>query len=395
MEAGNVSDVADRAIDAGLDAGLGSARPGTSAAMDVRRGNALRQVWLSVGDYVLNIGLLVLFAANGTIPYAVPLAIMVYATLANGFYLGLIYSGFSQRFRDPFMTRLGVGLAIGANLIGLLLAPQIAFMFIINLFVPLAFAALRFSRREFLGCSLFLLLFLGAMMAAGLINVPGTAFGPSERLLGWAVISIAIARFVVIQMEIAKLGNKLRRRNEELRQATARLIEQASHDELTGLCNRREFMRLLHLEIDRSTRAHTSFCVVLVDIDHFKQVNDYFGHPVGDRVLRAVAQIYKQSVRASDTCARFGGEEFTVLALSEDLDGVVTMIERLRTNVEGYDWTSIKPGLRVTVSAGIAKWRASESEADLLKRADDAMYEAKEAGRNRVHLSRADSILAA
>lgn len=355
----------------------------------MRRGAALRQIWISVGDYAINVALLVLFAAIGTISFRVPLYIFLYSLAANGLYLGLIYSGYSRRFRDPFMTQVGVAFGVGANLFAMVLAPEIAYLFIINLFIPLAFAALRFTRREFLFAGLLLALVLGALFVHGRLALPSLPHGQAELLLVWIAISIAIVRFLVIQTEIARLGNKLREKNEALQIATLRLAEQASRDDLTGLCNRREFMRLLQQEISRSQRSGTSFCVVLLDIDHFKLVNDRFGHAIGDRVLVAVAQIHRNSVRESDVCARYGGEEFTVLALSNDLDGVVAMIERLRRNVEQYDWSAIEPDLRLTVSAGIAKWREGESQTDLLRRADDAMYKAKDGGRNRVQVSAA------
>lgn len=358
------------------------------AEVDVRRGAALRQIWISVADYAINIALLAVFAALGVIAPSVPLVILVYALCANGVYLGLIYSGYSRRFRDPFLTRLGVAFGVGANLLAMSIAPQIAFLFVINLFVPLAFAALRFTRTEFLASGVLLSVALGVLFGTGVTEVPHAPhFGLVESMVAWLVITIAIARFLVIQTEIARLGNKLREKNEALHAATKRLAEQASHDDLTGLTNRREFMRLLQMEMARAARSGSAFCVVLLDIDHFKHVNDRLGHAVGDKVLATVAAIYRDAVREFDVCARYGGEEFTILVLNPALDPVIAMIERLRRNVECHPWDAIDPALRVTVSAGVARWREGDTQTELLRRADDAMYEAKAAGRNCVRVS--------
>jgi diguanylate cyclase (GGDEF)-like protein len=160
------------------------------------------------------------------------------------------------------------------------------------------------------------------------------------------------------------------------------------HDNLTGLLNRREFERLLNIELLRSLRHEFEFAVIMVDIDHFKKINDSFGHPAGDTVLKAVAIRISESLRPSDVLARYGGEEFIILLPQTGSHGATTYGQRLCTLLSStpVDITAaIQPV--VTVSAGIAIYPADHDNlANLINAADKALYAAKAAGRNRCYL---------
>lgn len=158
------------------------------------------------------------------------------------------------------------------------------------------------------------------------------------------------------------------------------LARQASHDHLTGLYNRLKFEELLELECERSRRYRTQFAVVMFDIDHFKQVNDDFGHDVGDRVLKRVADIVGQQIRRTDSLARWGGEEFMLLLPQTDLGHAVRIAEAARRRVDQASFPG--PG-RLTISLGVAEYQADETVSALFKRVDKALYEAKQTGRNR------------
>lgn len=177
--------------------------------------------------------------------------------------------------------------------------------------------------------------------------------------------------------------------------SVARRIEQAESlsatDELTGLPNRRAFLRALHREIERARRAGDAVAVGLLDVDHFKAVNDRFGHPVGDRVLAQVARRLSGALRETDLVARFGGEEFAVL-LTGLQDGTaaeaLSVLERARAAVGGRP-LALGPGLPcpvVTISGGVAVLPQDGLDgATLVHKADAALYAAKGAGRNQVH----------
>jgi diguanylate cyclase (GGDEF)-like protein len=163
----------------------------------------------------------------------------------------------------------------------------------------------------------------------------------------------------------------------------------SSRDALTGLANRRHFEAALAAEIDRVARAGEAALLLLLDIDHFKKVNDTYGHPAGDAVLRAVAGSLADCVRPMDTVARFGGEEFAVILPNCEPAFGHTVAERIRAGIHARS-VPVAPGvaLQVTVSIGGAfapKW-VRTSGALWIERADQQLYRAKAAGRNRTHL---------
>ncbi|MDC8803023.1 sensor domain-containing diguanylate cyclase [Halomonas pacifica] len=159
-----------------------------------------------------------------------------------------------------------------------------------------------------------------------------------------------------------------------------RLAFLASHDELTGLLNRRAGMSRLDEEIRRGQRYGTLLSVAIIDLDHFKRINDRHGHAVGDEVLCETAALMRQELRASDALVRLGGEEFLVILPGVDRPRALEAIERLRRLIELTPMG--QPGLALTLSAGVANWQAEESSHLLLERADKVLYRAKARGRN-------------
>jgi diguanylate cyclase (GGDEF)-like protein len=168
-------------------------------------------------------------------------------------------------------------------------------------------------------------------------------------------------------------------------QAKGQLLEvQSREDALTGVANRRHFDERLSAEIARAERYAHPLCLLLVDLDHFKRINDGAGHAAGDAVLRLAARTMAANARATDFVARIGGEEFAVLLPEQDFSGAFAAAENLRALVAGLDTTHIAPGLNLTASLGVAALRQGEGRDALLRRADAALYAAKNAGRNRV-----------
>lgn len=166
------------------------------------------------------------------------------------------------------------------------------------------------------------------------------------------------------------------------------LMTMALHDALTGLYKREYFFSELHREFDRSRRHNRLLAVAILDLDHFKAVNDTYGHLNGDLVLREFADLVRLSLREGDICGRYGGEEFAIVFPETDLGGAAGALERIRRNVERHViHTQDGRTIRVTVSAGAAALDAAHRDKmDLLNDADRALYAAKRAGRNRVEL---------
>jgi len=165
---------------------------------------------------------------------------------------------------------------------------------------------------------------------------------------------------------------------------------QAMTDDLTGLYNRRFVIRELLREVEACAQAGGQMAVLLIDVDHFKRVNDAYGHQVGDRVLAAVAHVIRENLRPTDTVGRYGGEEFVVMCPGSDLASGIRVAERLRRAVAECRIPVDNVIVRVTVSVGVTAWRGGTEEVGeavvdrILREADEALYRAKEKGRNRV-----------
>jgi len=141
---------------------------------------------------------------------------------------------------------------------------------------------------------------------------------------------------------------------------------------------------MLDEEIGRARRSGTPCSISLIDLDWFKRINDAYGHPTGDEVLRTFAITVFANIRPIDRFGRYGGEEFLLVLPDASQDGACRMLDRLRAIIAGLDWSAFSPGMRVTISAGVATLRADENPDALLARADSALYTAKAEGRNRI-----------
>ncbi|MDH7944857.1 GGDEF domain-containing protein [Pseudohongiella sp. SYSU M77423] len=167
-------------------------------------------------------------------------------------------------------------------------------------------------------------------------------------------------------------------------EAFAELEHLSTTDPLTGLLNRSRLDSVLQEEINRHQRSGQPLSVVLCDLDHFKRINDNYGHLTGDQVLIETAALIRESMRKTDHSGRWGGEEFLLICPDTSTDATHTIIDKLRRATAG---ASLPHALQISLSFGIATWRASESSDQLLKRADDALYEAKRSGRDRIVLA--------
>lgn len=168
---------------------------------------------------------------------------------------------------------------------------------------------------------------------------------------------------------------------EELNRVNAILEYQATTDSMTGINNRRKFLELLHEKIQEAKRYDIPLALIFFDIDHFKLINDSYGHETGDNVLRELARIVTGMIRQTDVFARFGGEEFVLLVHNSEAGTGRELAEKIRSRIEEHKFPIIG---RMTCSFGISTFSQGDSEESFLKRADDAMYASKQAGRNRV-----------
>jgi diguanylate cyclase (GGDEF)-like protein len=168
--------------------------------------------------------------------------------------------------------------------------------------------------------------------------------------------------------------------------------KEAIYDTLTDLFNRRYFEERLSAEAQKAFESESNLSIIMVDIDHFKKVNDTFGHDGGDKVLREIASLLKNSVRKHDTVARYGGEEFVLLLPGAPLDPTNMVAERIRRSVENTSFDMGQTQIHITISLGISNFpiHRMKSKEELVKMADLALYEAKRGGRNRVCIFRGE-----
>ena len=181
-----------------------------------------------------------------------------------------------------------------------------------------------------------------------------------------------------------QMSKELYESRERIEQQTVMLKELSIRDELTGLHNRRHFDEQAATAFLHARRYKRPLTAMMCDIDHFKKVNDRFTHAVGDDVLRLVAKILQANTRSSDIVARYGGEEFAIVFTESQPAEAVALAERIRERVQSHPWHEIEPELHVTISVGLDSDTSRASVAEMLGAADERLYEAKHAGRNRV-----------
>jgi diguanylate cyclase (GGDEF)-like protein/PAS domain S-box-containing protein len=224
------------------------------------------------------------------------------------------------------------------------------------------------------------------------LNKDGNLYGEEMHIAPVRAMDGRISNFVAVkhditerkqaeaQAERAKQG--LVSLNKELREANEHILKISQTDALTGLANRRTIDERMRNEMARADRLGCGFSVILGDMDHFKSINDEFGHLVGDRVLVAAAGVLADQARPYDLPARFGGEEFLVLLPESTLADAMTIAQRIRTAISGVAVPEVTR--QITMSMGISTWGHGDTLGTLVGRADAALYQAKRRGRNRV-----------
>jgi diguanylate cyclase (GGDEF)-like protein len=297
--------------------------------------------------------------------------------------------GWSSRLADPSMSQPQIVFGIFAVMTGYAVTGEARSSVLFPLIVILAFGAFAVPWRRMTELTMFMLLALGCTMLAMHMLAPGR-FSRVIDVSNFLVCCLSLPVTSTVAVLLGRLRDRLQQQRGELRAALARIQDLATRDELTGLANRRHAHERLELEGQRQARGGPPFAVALIDLDHFKVVNDEHGHAGGDAVLRRFAEEAASCAREIDLVARWGGEEFLLVLPNTTEAAALAAMERLRLNIEQAHADYAGATLRVTCSAGVAEHCAEQSVTQTLLRADRALYRAKADGRNRIALAPRD-----
>lgn len=298
-----------------------------------------------------------------------------------GFYL-LIRSGVSEALSDPAMTvpqmTWGVFSTVGSYAIT---GPaRGAVMTLLVLILVFGMFALRPAHARSLALLAFVL--LSAVMLWKSQADP-LRYPPVIEAVHFAFAVIVLGGVSVLSLRMGALRARLKQQKDELAEALVQIRLLATQDELTGLFNRRHMSVLVGDAHARARRSGEPMCLVLMDLDHFKRINDNHGHPAGDAVLKGFAEAGRAALRSTDVLARWGGEEFLLMLEGTAPDQAGIVVERIRTQLAQRSFDDVAPGLVVTFSAGLASFAPDQTLEQAVERADQAMYRAKTGGRNR------------
>jgi len=350
-----------------------------------RRAVQRRQIQtIMAASYCIDALVLSIYALAGTTGITTPPIFLACSLLSVTCFVLLSDAHFNDRFKDHYLVLQQMSVSFLLLLSFVYIAPEVGCVFLCSLFVIVALGSLR--------STIFQIGVAWALLTAGLawlflftripIGMPhGTLI---ERFATLLLFVVTIGRCMMVGMFSSALRESFYTQGLALKEAYRRIEELAEFDELTGAHNRRSIMHALAEESERAIRNKSACSVALIDLDFFKRINDLYGHPAGDEVLRTFAISMFANVRTIDKFGRYGGEEFLLVMPETPEDVAGKVVDRLREIVAGIDWNSISPGIAVTMSAGVATLRHGETPENLLLRADVALYRAKDRGRNRI-----------
>jgi diguanylate cyclase len=343
----------------------------------------LQQAGLAVLLMVVSVGILV-YAAHVAGTPAMPVVVWAIVSVSGLVaMLVAIRSGWSLHRADPSLTLPQMLFAITSGALAYAMAGAMRGVAFPVLMVILVFGLFQLKPRRVTAVSLYALVAFGSVMWWKAADDP-KVFSPAVELGHFLMLAAMLPALSLLSARLTRLRERTRRQRHDLSQALARIQELATRDELTGLVNRRHMSNLLERERQRGVRSGRGFSLAMVDIDHFKAVNDHYGHTVGDEVLRTFSHHAPQVLRGTDVVSRWGGEEFVLLLPEAALSAARVGVERMRGRIAATPMAHLSGvPIRVTVSVGLTEHIAGESVTQTLERADRALYDAKAQGRNR------------
>jgi diguanylate cyclase (GGDEF)-like protein len=302
------------------------------------------------------------------------------ALSCTGFYVAL-RSGWNLRFSDPSLTLPQI-LAALTWICGAYAITNEGHGGTLILFaLVLVFGIFNMNARRARLSTWYAVVAMGLTMAYKSMTDP--VHYPAEiECMYFVFVATVMPMISRLASELNKMRTNLKTQKRELQVAFERIQELATRDELTGLYNRRQITQVLGEHAARSDRGVVKFWVAVLDLDHFKRINDSHGHGVGDEVLRSFAKLAAEGLRDTDVIGRWGGEEFLVVMLAVPPHDPHSGLERLRVQLQHTQVSQSQPELRVSFSAGLAAYTERSAVQEAIERADRALYQAKAQGRN-------------
>ena len=298
-------------------------------------------------------------------------------------FLVLIRSGANLRFAsDPALTQAQGFFCVLAACACYVIAGPFRGAILMTVVIGQVFGIFALTPRQARRMATLGVTALGVTMTAGAFADP-VRFPPRVELLNFLLIVLMLPTIGWLTGTLSAIRNKLRLQKVQLENALQQNRLLATQDELTGPSNRRHMTTLLVAERGRQQRNRMPISMVLMDIDHFKRINDSCGHQAGDQVLQIFADVITHGLRTGDALARWGGEEFLLMLPNTTAEDALICVERMRGQLAARSFEHIAPKLTVTFSAGIGVCTVDDRTDAIIERADRAMYRAKTSGRNR------------
>ncbi len=305
-----------------------------------------------------------------------------------------IRSGFSRRFSDPGLTMPQMVFAMISLAVAYRIDGHIRGTLLMVAALVLVFGAFTLTPRRCRQLGWIAVAPLACAMVSGALQNP-TRFEPTIEVINFLFAAVVLPTIAMLAGQLSGMRLAQQKQKRELQGAVRRLHEVATHDDLTGLVNRRHVQDWIAHEVARGQRTGAELVLALIDLDHFKRVNDTLGHARGDEVLRTFAREARMVLREVDVLARWGGEEFLLVMPETSIGDALRALERLRAHMTLASVWSDCPVARVTFSAGVTVLGRGQPFEYALQRADLKLYEAKQAGRDRFAVDAENASLAA
>lgn len=287
----------------------------------------------------------------------------------------IIRSGFNKRFKDPSLTLLQMIIATFWVMVIVFYADSMRSVVLLSYLVVFVFGLFRLNVWQFLFLSAFAVVNYSLVIL--LLYKINPELTNKNDLFNIVILAVVLPWFSLVGGYITRLRDKVAH-------ALSTIEKIAIIDELTQVFNRRQMYKILEHEKALVDRGINYFSICIFDLDHFKRVNDSFGHSAGDVVLKTVAQEAQKNLRNIDHIARYGGEEFILVLTHSEKNEAIECAERIRETIKRVPFDSLPADFRITISVGVTEYQTDEQVQETIERADTALYRAKANGRDRV-----------